>query len=112
MSAAQERQDALARQSRAAGEADEVLADILGSAHATTVAALRRLDEIEATVEGVVRHQDSLALDTAAGARELQRVLLGMQQEIVTVVDNAIAEDAANKAVLEGLLTKYPSAAD
>jgi hypothetical protein len=101
------RRTAASERGRSVADADRVLADVLAAAHATTVTALRRLDEIEAEVEAVVRDQDTLSLDTASGAHELQRMLLAKQREIIDVVAGAASADTAKRAVLEELLAHY-----
>jgi hypothetical protein len=100
-------QTALLSRIAAATEADRALAEVVAGAHAAAVEALRRLDEIEADIESVVAHQDTLALDTPAGARELQRFLIVKQREIVAIISATAAEDEAKKAVLEGLSAHY-----
>jgi hypothetical protein len=99
----------MALSSRFAGatEADRALAEALAGARAAALEALRRLDEIEADIESVVAHQETLALDTPAGARELQRFLIAKQREIAAIISATAAEDEAKKAVLEGLSAGY-----
>jgi len=108
-SAADARLAALSKRHNVIGEADRILADTLAGAHATTVAAVARLDRIEAEVQAAVDKQDELALDTAAGALELQRFLSRKQREIATVVSDVVADVDSKKAVLEALSAYYAS---
>ena len=57
-------------------EADRRLADAVANAHAVTVGALQHLDRIEAEIESAVSTAQAFAVDTPAGARELQRLLI------------------------------------
>lgn len=100
-------QTALSSRTAGATEADRALAEALAGAHAAAVEALRRLGEIEADIESVVAHQETLALDTPAGARELQRFLIAKQRDIVAIISTNAAEDEAKMAVLEGLSARY-----
>lgn len=106
-----EGQAALARQHAAAAEADRALADALASAHAATVEGLRRLDAIAAEIDHAVANQTAMGLDTAMGAREFQKFLVGKQREILAVVSDAHELDVAKKAVLEKLTTHYTTSA-
>jgi Domain of unknown function (DUF4226) len=104
------RPGALLERHRTVAAADQVLADVLIAAHATTTTALRRLDEIEADLQAVVDNQNELGLDTPAGVRELQRLLSAKQRQIVSVVSDAAAEGDAKKAALQELLAQYSAA--
>lgn len=101
------RRAALAARYQPLRDADEALTRVLADAHARSVAALHRLDEIEAEIEAVVDRQSELALDTPAGALELHRFLCAKQREIVTLVSGAAAEDTAKTAALEALSEHY-----
>jgi hypothetical protein len=102
-----ESQAALARQHTAAAEADRVLAEALASAHAATVEGVRRLNAIAAEIDHAVANQTAIGLDTAMGAREFQKFLIGKQREILAVVSDAHELDVAKKAVLEKLTAHY-----
>jgi uncharacterized protein DUF4226 len=106
-----EGQAALASRQAAAAEADRALADALSSAHAATVEGLRRLDAIAAEIDHAVANQTAIGLDTAMGAREFQKFLVGKQREILAVVSHAHELDIAEKAVLETLTTHYTGSA-
>jgi hypothetical protein len=102
-----EGQAALARQHAAAAEADRALAEALTSAHAATVEGVRRLDAIAAEIDHAVANQAAIGLDTAMGAREFQKFLIGKQREIMAVVSDAHELDVAKRAVLEKLTAHY-----
>jgi len=107
--ASQKRLTALIDRHRTAAEADLLLADAIRTAHAATVAALKRLDDIEAEIEGAVAAQNGLAVDTGVGARELQRFLVAKQREIISVVADASDQAAAKTVVVQRLLDAYRS---
>ncbi len=99
---------ALAIHHAGVAEADRALSEALLAAHAATVEGLRRLDAIETDIESAVAQQDTLALDTAAGALQLQRFLLAKHREIIDIVEQTAADAEAKRAVLQGLLSRYP----
>ena len=101
------RQTALESRHTAAADADRILRDAIAKAHANTVEATRRLDAIAADIDAAVINQESLALDTAIGAREFQKFLLAKQQEISAVVDEARELDNASRAALDTLRERY-----
>jgi hypothetical protein len=102
-----EGQVALSRQHGAAADADRALTEALASAHAATVAGVRRLDAIAAEIDRAVANQTAIGLDTAVGAREFQRFLVAKQREIVAVVSDARELADAKKKVLEKLAAQY-----
>ncbi len=106
-----ERQAALSKQHAVAAEADHALAEALASAHAATVEGIRRLDAIEAEIERAVANQTAIGLDTAMGAREFQKFLIGKQREILAVVSEAHELDAAKTALLAKLTAHYTASA-
>lgn len=88
-------------------EADLKLASAVSDAHAVTAGALSRLDHIEHEIESAVAAQDTLALDTVAGAHDWQRFLLAKQREIIAIVTEANEQASAKAAVLQELLASY-----
>jgi uncharacterized protein DUF4226 len=102
-----ERQAALSRQHGAAADADRALSEALASAHAATVEGVQRLDAIAAEIDRAVANQAAVGLDTAIGARELQRFLIAKQREILAVVSDAHELAVAKKAVLDKLAEHY-----
>jgi hypothetical protein len=105
------RQAALSARHAASAEADRALVEALASAHAATVEGIRRLDAIEAEINGAVTNQAALALDTAMGAREFQKFLIAKQQEISAVVSQARGVDGATRAALDKLREHYTAPA-
>jgi hypothetical protein len=75
------------------------------------VESIRRLDAIAAEIDGAVKNQAALALDTAMGAREFQKFLIAKQQEISAVVSHARDIDGATRATLDTLRENYTSSA-
>ena len=106
-----EGQAALARQHAATADADRVLADALAGAHAATVEGVRRLDAIEAQINHAVANQAAIGLDTAMGAREFQKFLIGKQREIQAVVSDVHELSVAKKDLLEKLAAHYTASA-
>ncbi|CAJ1494467.1 DUF4226 domain-containing protein [[Mycobacterium] burgundiense] len=106
-SALDARQAALLARHNSVANADRALAAIVADAHQATVAARKRLDDIEAEVEALVSQQDEFALDTPAGMRAAHRLLATKLREIHTVVADAATDAAAKTAVLDELLTHY-----
>jgi Domain of unknown function (DUF4226) len=109
LAAIQARQAALAMRHGAIAEADRALAEAVADAHATTVAAIHRLDAIQTAIDAAVQRQAEWAVDTPLGAREFQKFLVAKQREIITIVSEARASDAAKTAVLESLRSQYSS---
>jgi pantothenate synthetase len=101
------RQSQLARQHRAAADADRVLAEVLASAHAAMRDGVRRLEAIAEEIESAVAHQEHLAVDTPLGVREFQRFLLAKQREITAVVADARELERAKSVVLKSLRGQY-----
>jgi hypothetical protein len=106
-----QRQAALSAHHVASTEADRTLAEALATAHSVTVESIRRLDAIAAEIDGAVKNQAALALDTAMGAREFQKFLIAKQQEISAVVSHARDIDGATRATLNTLRENYTSSA-
>jgi hypothetical protein len=105
------RQAALSAHHAASTDADRALAEALATAHSVTVESVRRLDAIAAEIDGAVKNQAALALDTAMGAREFQKFLIAKQQEISAVVSHARDIDSATRATLDTLREHYTSPA-
>lgn len=103
------RQTALLARHSAVASADRALAAIVADAHAATVAARKRLDDIESEVEALVANQDEFALDTPAGMRAAHRLLATKLREIHTVVADAVADAEAKTAVLKEMVAHYDS---
>ncbi|QUR65698.1 DUF4226 domain-containing protein [Mycobacterium spongiae] len=107
IAAIQARQAKLAGQHNTMADADRVLAEALGSAHAAMRDSVRRLDAIAAQIDSAVPEQHGRAVDTPLGAREFQKFLVAKQREIAAIVAEAQELDRAKSAVLEGLRVHY-----
>ncbi|OBA81879.1 hypothetical protein A9W99_13050 [Mycobacterium sp. 1164966.3] len=109
IAAIQAKQAGLASRHNAIADADRVLTEALGSAHAEMRESMHRLDAIAAEIERVV--SDQSAVDTPLGARELQRFLLVKEREIAAVVTHACELAQAKSAVLQELREQYAAGA-
>jgi len=94
-------ESALARQRSDAAHLDLQVLTAVANAHATAADGLARLAELQHEIETAVASRTDL--DTPAGARELQRFLIGKMRDIRDVVQNA-ALDAASRATLADAL--------
>jgi hypothetical protein len=101
------KQATMSERQRTAAAADQVLAATLRDAHAAAAAARDRLDAIAADIDACVRSQETLALDTPLGSRDVQHLLLVKQRELIAVLEEAQRDDAARRAVLESLRVQY-----
>lgn len=97
VTAIQKAEDDLAQQNSASAQLDlHVVAAVL-NAHATAAEGSARLRDLQDDIEAAVRTRTDL--DTAAGAREFQRFLIGKARQIAAVVESADL-DAGSKAAL------------
>ncbi len=87
----------LARQRSEAARLDLQVLTAVANAHATAGAGLARLSQLQRDIETVVASRTDL--DTPAGARELQRFLIGKMRDIRNVVEHA-GLDAESRATL------------
>ncbi len=97
----------LSKRYRAVAEADRRLGEALSAAHMAARTALDRLDRIEVEVEAAAADPHAFAADTAAGARALQRFLIGKQREIIAVVAEAADEAKLKTDALTELTDLY-----
>lgn len=98
----------LARQRSAAAQLDLQVLTAIVNAHATATEGIARLSELQREVQAVVASRSDL--DTQAGARELQRFLIGKIRDIADVVQHA-GLDAQSKGMLaDALIALYVSA--
>lgn len=109
--AIRQRQSALSVRHGVSVDADRALVEALATAHAATVQGIRRLDAIEAEIDGAIRNQAALALDTPMGAREFQKFLIAKQQEISAVVTHTRDVGGQTRAAVHSLREKYRSPA-
>lgn len=101
------RRAALSARHSSASSADRVLADALREAHAAAAAARQRLDAIADEIERCVANQAELAVDSALGAREIQRFLIAKHRELIGIVTEARRDAAAKRALLDSLRDRY-----
>jgi hypothetical protein len=94
-------QSALAQQRSDAAELDLKVLTAIANAHGTAADGLTRLSQLQREIETAVASRTDL--DTPAGARELQRFLIGKIRDIRDVVQNA-GLDAASQAALAAAL--------
>jgi predicted component of type VI protein secretion system len=111
VAAIQTRQAALVSQHGVAAEADQVLEELVASAHAAMRASIRQLDAISAEIDHAVSGQADRGIDTPLGAREFQTFLVAKQREIAAIVGRAHELDRAKAAVLESLRVQYAGSA-
>ncbi|WP_052956948.1 DUF4226 domain-containing protein [Mycolicibacter heraklionensis] len=98
---------ALAQQLSSAAGFDRQIIEALRHAHKTTLEGRRRLDELEAEIAGAAGAWD---LDTAAGAREFQRFLIGKLGQIIKVVEETNDDDTSKQALANALTGLYAAA--
>lgn len=109
VAAIQKAEDDLAQQNSASAQLDlHVVAAVL-NAHATAGEGGARLRALQDEIEAAVRMRTDL--DTAAGAREFQRFLIGKARQIAAVVESADL-DAGSKAALATAWTALYRSAD
>ncbi len=107
VSAIQKAEDDLAQQNSATAQLDlHVVAAIL-NAHAAAGAGGERLRALQEEIEDAVRVRTDL--DTAAGAREFQRFLIGKLREIAAVVETANLDSASKAALAAAWTALYKS---
>ncbi len=97
---------ALAARNHDLAEADHKFGDLIEDAYATALAAIARLDQLEAEIEATVAEQ---AVDSPAEARGFARFLLDKQHEIIDVVTRARSEVDAKTVTLQQLIDQYRS---
>ena len=97
----------LAHQNSSTAQLDLQVITAVLNAHLTTVEGRDALNKLQDEIEAAVRTRTDL--DTAAGARDLQRFLIGKLRDIRGVVDNA-SLDATSKAALASAWTSLYSA--
>lgn len=107
--AARAREELLVQRLGASTHADEAFVATLRDAQRMNMLGRQRLDGIRAELEQAVANQQSGALGTPAGARQLQRFLADKTRDINKVVVDAAA-DSAKKAELVQSLGKYYTA--
>lgn len=107
LEAVETRRTALATQHGIASEADQVLNEVLISAHDAARESVRRLDSIAEQIDHATVNQANLALDTPMGAREFRKFLMDKQRDIASIVAEARELAQAKAAVLQSLRAQY-----
>jgi hypothetical protein len=106
--AIREAETALAHQKSTAAQVDLQVVTAVLNAHSANAAGAAELDRLQSEIEAAVGSRTDL--DTAAGAREFQRFLIGKLREIRTVVDTAGLDAASKAALAAALASLYASA--
>lgn len=112
IAAAQQREEILASRNTTAAGADTQLQTLLRTAHATADRYAQRLDTIEKAINEAVARQASMALNTAAGARQFQQFLAAKHSEILTVLDDAQQSNSELQTQIQALSGHYDLPAD
>jgi hypothetical protein len=98
-------ESALAQQNSSTAQLDlQVLSAIL-NAHLTAVNGKEALYQLQRDVESAVRTRTDL--DTAAGARDFQRFLLGKLKDIRALIAGASLDDTSKSALMAALTSLY-----
>lgn len=87
------------------GEADLELAQTLLQAHTTAQSGIARLNELQSKIDDYIAANPGL--DTPTGAREFNRFLNGIMDEIVAVVLAGALDTASQAGVATALLERY-----
>lgn len=109
---AQQREEILAGRNTTAAGADAQLQTLLRTAHTTAAQYAQRLDGIDKAVNEAVARQASMALDTAAGARQFQQFLAAKHREILAVLDDAQQSNSELQTQVQALSGHYDFPAD
>lgn len=95
---------ALAARDRDLAEADAELAGVVSGAYAAVTDAVRRIEAIQSEIDAAVARYDA---DTPAQGREVARLLLDKNRELIDLVGAVKADAQAKTAALQGLLRRY-----
>jgi hypothetical protein len=96
---------ALAHQNSATAQLDLQVITAVLNAHQKNAGGREALNELQNDVEAAVRTRSDL--DTPAGARDLQRFLIGKLRDIHAVVANADLDDTSNSALMAAWTSLY-----
>lgn len=99
---------ALARQHSATSQLDMQVVSAILNAHLTTVEGREALTGLQQETEAAVRTRSDL--DTAAGARDFQRFLIGKLRDIRAVVMSASLDDTSKSALMAAWTSLYAAA--
>ncbi len=103
-------ESALAQQNSSAAQLDLQVISAILNAHLTAVDGKEALTQLQRDVESAVRTRTDL--DTAAGARDFQRFLLGKLKDIRTVLAGASLDGTSKSALMAALTSLYNVAPD
>ncbi len=95
---------ALAARDRDLAEADAQLAGVISAAYTAATDAIRRIEAIQSEIDAAVAQY---AGDTPAQGREVARLLLDKNRELVDLVTAVKADAQAKTAALQGLRHHY-----
>ncbi len=98
-------ESALAQQNSSTAQLDLQVISAILNAHLTAVGGKDALDQLQREVESAVRTRTDL--DTAAGARDFQRFLLGKLKEIRALIASASLDDTSKSALMAALTSLY-----
>jgi hypothetical protein len=98
-------ESALAQQNSSTAQLDLQVVSAILNAHLKAVDGNEALSQLQREIESAVRTRTDL--DTAAGARDFQRFLLGKVQDIRAVVAGASLDDTSKSALMAALTSLY-----
>lgn len=96
---------ALAQQNSTTSQLDLQVITAILNAHLKTVDGKDALDKLQHDIESAVRARTDL--DTAAGARDFQRYLVGKLKDIRAVIAGASLDDTSKSAMMAALTSLY-----
>lgn len=105
--AARERETALERRLQASTQADRAFVATVHGAAQVAVLGRKRLDGIEAQIRDALAHHRAPALDTPAGARQLQRFLTTKTRDIHQVIADTVTDNRARAHAVRSLRGGY-----
>jgi hypothetical protein len=95
---------ALAARDAELAEADLLLAEVVGAAHAVATESIARIEAIAADIEAVASGPPP---ESPASAHDLSRLLVGKQRAIAAAVNEARSAAEAKTLVLQHLIERY-----
>ncbi len=98
-------ESALAQQNSSTAQLDLQVVSAILNAHLTAVNGKEALNQLQRDVESAVRTRTDL--DTAAGARDFQRFLLGKLKDIRALIAGASLDDTSKSALMAALTSLY-----
>ena len=98
-------ESALAQQNSSTAQLDLQVISAILNAHLTAVDGKEALSQLQRDVESAVRTRTDL--DTAAGARDFQRFLLGKLTDIRALIADASLDDTSKSALMAALTSLY-----